>query len=144
MITRRIGCFFLFLFGLGFIGSIFWSFWVDTLRPFLRQENYTGAIVETGGFLLALVAIGLMGYSAHLFLRNIRALWANPDFQQRVYIVQHKKEFTPEVVNRARWENLVSLWHAGLPALPWMGLGWGLLFIAGLLLQTAERSLTNW
>lgn len=40
--------------------------------PFLPQENYTSAIVETRGFLLALVAIVLMGDSTCLFLRNIR------------------------------------------------------------------------
>ncbi len=141
MTIRRTARFLLVLLALAFIGSIFWSFWIDTLRPSLRQENYTFAVVETGGFLFAVLAAGLMVYSAYIFLRNMYALWMDPDFQLRVHVVQHRKEFPREVVRRARRENAAALLRAGLPALPWFGLGWGFLLIGAFLIRTAEGNL---
>ncbi len=134
---------FLLLLALGFLGTILWSFWVDSLRPLIRQGNYVAAIAEMGGFLLVLAALGPMVYSAYLIIRDTRLLWANPHFQQKVYIVQHRKEFPAEVVRRTRWENLVSLWQVWRPALLWMGLGWGVLIVGSLLIRLAEGDLSK-
>ncbi len=131
----------LILIALACLASLFWSFWTETLQPFIRQKQYVAAAVEAGGFLLALASVGLMAYSAYLFLKATFVLWQDPHFQYKVAIVQNKRNFPPDVVRRTRRENLAALWLAWRPALVWMGVGWGVMMVAGLLIRLAEGRL---
>ncbi len=63
MTKARFVRFFLLLLAWGFLSTILWPFWVDSLCPLIRQGNYVAAVAETGGFLLVLAALGPMVYS---------------------------------------------------------------------------------
>ncbi len=137
----RIARIILLLGALACIGSILWSFWVETLMPILQRGEYIAAGLTATAFLLFMIGAGCMVYSAYIFLRNTYRLFRDATFQQSVHIVQNRKNCPPDRVRQARKENLRALWLAWRPALPWMVLGWLIFAIGGVVIHLAEGKL---
>ncbi len=125
----------------GLLCSMLWSFWRDSLRAFLTHGDYTGTLVETAGFSIALGATGIMAYRGFLFVRGAIGLFGSVDFRRRVHVVQHREQYAPSLVSRARRENLLDLWRVARRPLPWIVLGFAVLAVGGSLIRQAEGHL---
>lgn len=103
------------------VGMILWSFWVESLLPYLRKGDLKAALATVSGFLLFLFGIGLVLYSSVQVLKNLFILWGTGDFGAR---------FTPEAIPSAaeRWRAVGKLLLDLLliPGLGWMLFGIGL------------------
>jgi hypothetical protein len=110
------------------VGMILWSFWAESLLPYLRKGELKAALATAGGFLLFLLGLGLVFYGGVHVLKSLFTVWSAGDFPAR---------FTPEAIPSAaaRWR-AVGRFLLDLLLIP--GLGW-MLFGLGLMAGPANR-----
>jgi hypothetical protein len=118
----------------GFIASILWSMWVDTLLPLIRAGDTRALIFSLIGLPTILLGTGLVVYGGLLFVRSTFTSMAAPETVENIARIR-AGESAPDDLRRARIENLKALWSAWKLPLFWLALGFVLIALGGFLIN---------
>lgn len=124
--SDRIRTYILYLVGILFIGSIFWSIVAETLLPLLRAGDTRGFIFNLIGIPLTLLGTAGIAYGGYLLVRDTFRAYGDAELQAGVAVIRQKP--SADQMQAARRRNLQLLWQAWRPGLVWL-VG-GFLFIA--------------
>ncbi len=110
------------------VAVLLWSFWAESLAPYLRKGEMKAALATAGGFLLYLLGTGLVFYGGVHLLKSLFTMWSAGDFPAR---------FSPDAIPSAagRWR-AVGRFLLDLLLIP--GLGW-VMFGVGLMAGPGNR-----
>ncbi len=92
----------LFWYSIGIFLLTVFSFYNESLMPFLKKQQYFLAFKETISYLLFLIAIVMISSGAYLTLIDIFNLVNNEDYLKKVDIVQNRKKFSQQIVAKTR------------------------------------------
>jgi hypothetical protein len=118
----------------GFITSILWSMWADTLKPLIQTGDIRALLFNILGLPIILLGTGIFVYGGLLFLRRTFTVMDAPESVENITLIQ-SGESTPEELRRARMENLKALWNAWKPPLFWLAIGFALIALGGFLIN---------
>jgi hypothetical protein len=118
----------------GFIASILWSMWVDTLLPLMRAGDTRAVIFNLIGLPTILLGTGLVVYGGLLFVRSTFTSMAAPQTVENIVRIR-AGESAPDDLRRARIENLKALWYAWKRPLLWLAFGFALIALGGYLIN---------
>lgn len=118
----------------GFIASILWSMWVDTLLPLVRAGDTRAVIFNLIGLPTILLGTGLVVYGGLLFVRSTFTSMAAPQTVENIVRIRAGGS-TPDDLRRARIENLKALWYAWKRPLLWLAFGFALIALGGYLIN---------
>jgi hypothetical protein len=118
----------------GFIASILWSMWVDTLLPLMRAGDTRALTFNLIGLPTILLGTGLIVYGGLLFVRSTFTSMAAPQIVENIARIRAGVS-APHDLRRARIENLKALWNAWKRPLLWLASGFALIALGGLLIN---------
>jgi hypothetical protein len=119
---------------IGFIVSILWSMWVDTLQPLIRVGDTRALLFNIAGLPMILLGTGLIVYGGLLFVRGTFTAMSAPKTVDNITRIRTRNS-TPEGLQRARLENLKALWDAWKRPLLWLAFGFALIALGGFLIN---------
>jgi hypothetical protein len=119
---------------IGFIASILWSMWVDTLQPLIRAGDTRALLYNILGLPAILLGTGLIVYGGFLFVRSTFTAMSAPETAENIARIR-AGDAVPEDLQRARLENLKTLWGAWKMPLFWLVFGFILIALGGFLIN---------
>jgi hypothetical protein len=119
---------------IGFVASILWSMWVDTLQPLIRTGDTRALILNMIGLPVILLGAGIFVYGGLLFVRRtFNALGATQTAENMALMRGGK--LPPGELRQARMQNLKALWDAWKHPLLWLASGFALIALGGFLIN---------
>lgn len=119
---------------IGFVASILWSMWVDTLQPLIQSGDTRAVLFNMIGLPTILLGTGLIVYGGFLFVRSTFTAMSTPETVENIARIR-AGDSMPEDLQRARFENLKALWSAWKFPLFWLVFGFGLIALGGFLIN---------
>jgi hypothetical protein len=119
---------------IGFVASILWSMWVDTLQPLIRAGDVQALIYNLVGLPIILLGTGIFVYGGVRFVRATLNAMAEPHTLDNYARIQ-AGNMLPDDLRQARMENLKALWNAWKVPLFWLALGFALIALGGFLIN---------
>lgn len=118
----------------GFVASVLWSMWADTLQPLIRAGDTRALLFNLVGLPLILLGTGFIVYGGLLFIRSTFTAVSEPKTVDNIARI-YAGTSTPDDLWRARLENLKALWEAWKRPLLWMVFGFALIALGGFLIN---------
>lgn len=118
----------------GFIASILWSMWVDTLQPLIQAGDTRALIFNLIGLPTILLGTGLVVYGGLLFVRGTFTTMAAPETVENIAHIQAGVS-VPDDLQQARLVYLKTLWAVWKRPLFWLAFGFGLIALCGFLIN---------
>lgn len=119
---------------IGFVGSILWSMWVDTLQPLIRAGDTRGLIFNLVGLPIILLGTGIFVYGGFRFVRATFHAMQEPGAVANIARIQ-EGGLPSDELRLARMENLRTLWNAWKVPLLWLAFGFALIALGGFLIN---------
>lgn len=119
---------------IGFVGSILWSMWVDTLQPLIRAGDTQALIFNLVGLPIILLGTGIFVYGGFRFVRATFHSMQEPGAVENIARIQ-EGSLPPDELQQARMENLRALWTAWKRPLAWLAFGFALIALGGFLIN---------
>lgn len=118
----------------GFVASVLWSMWADTLQPLIRAGDTRALLFNLVGLPSILMGTGFIVYGGLLFMRSTFTAVSEPKTVDNIARI-YAGTSTPDDLWRARLENLKALWEAWKRPLLWMVFGFALIALGGFLIN---------
>lgn len=119
---------------IGFVASILWSMWVDSLQPLIQSGDTRAVLFNLIGLPAILLGTGLIVYGGFLFVRSTFTAMSAPETVENIARFR-AGESVPEDLRQARLENLRALWGAWKFPLFWLVFGFLLIALGGFLIN---------
>lgn len=119
---------------IGFVASILWSMWVDTLQPLVQAGDARALLFNLIGLPAILLGTGLIVYGGFLFVRSTFTAMSAPETVENIARIR-AGDSVPEDLRRARFENMKALWNAWKRPVFWFVLGFALIALGGFLIN---------
>lgn len=119
---------------IGFVASILWSMWVDTLQPLIQSGDKRAVLFNLIGLPVILLGTGVIVYGGFLFVRGTFTTMASPEIAENVARIRAGGS-APDDLRRVRRANLKALWDAWKYPLLWLGLGFAMIALGGFLIN---------
>lgn len=119
---------------IGFVASILWSMWVDTLQPLVKGGDARALLFNLIGLPAILLGTGLIVYGGFLFVRSTFTAMSAPETVENIARIR-AGDSVPEDLRQARFENMKALWNAWKRPVFWFVLGFALIALGGFLIN---------
>ena len=116
------------------IGSVLWSMWAETLYPLIEAGDSRAVVLHLIGLPLILVGVGIFVYGGFVFVIGTFGTFSDEKMIQSMVIIRSKP--SPKEVAAARWQTLRFFWQAWKPGLARLALGFLILAVGGLLINS--------